>query len=458
MGQDASAAMNIEQELAHFVVHTQFEDLPLDAQRVVRHILTTVLGTAIAGAHEDGVNEALSVYGTPAQTQSARVLVHGMRVTAASAATINGLMARSLDFCDAMAPGLHIGSSLVPAALAAAEMAGGCNGREFLAALAVGAELAARMNLTEQGYAGLDPTGVAGVFGATAAASRILGLNATQAHNALALAFNRCGGSFQSNVDGSLAVRMIQGWVAGDGIACAQLAKAGLTGPEHFITGVYGYAKLYAKDPGFEVTVGHALGTDYRLLGTMFKKYPSCGMTQGATELALRLLKAGPIDPKHIDHIAVHVPAYGFRLVGHRFVLGSNPRVNAQFSLQYCVANALVRKASLLDHFRPEQINGPDVLSLAERVHVSHEPALDAREHTSVALQVRMTDGAVWCDALDIAPGFPGKPLTDEEHEQRFAACMAYAGREESALLAWLKSIDVCVDVREIVDLTLPIH
>lgn len=453
--------MSIEQELASFVTHTRVEDVPLQAQRVVRHILMTVVGTAIAGAHEDGVAEALKVYGTPAQAQSARVLVHGKRVTAASAATINGLMARSLDFCDAMAPGLHIGSSLVPAALAAAEMAGGCSGREFMVALCVGAELASRMNLNEQGYAGLDPTGVAGVFGATAAASRVLGLDAVQTRHALALAFNRCGGSFQSNIDGSLAVRMIQGWVAGDGVTCAQLAQAGLTGPVNFISGVYGYARLYAKDPGFEAAVGLGLGTEYRLVGTMFKKYPSCGMTQGATELALNLLQVHPMDPAHIHHIEVRVPAYGFRLVGHDFTLGENPRVNAQFSLQYCVANALVRKGATLDHFRPERINDSDVLTLAHRVHVVHDPALDAREHTSVVLQVTMNDGAVWRHALDIAPGFPGQALTDEEHAQRFAACLGYAARSDAtrqALLGRIESIDRCDDVRELVDLTFPDH
>lgn len=450
--------MNIEQELAHFVVHTRFEDLPPDAQRVVRHILTTVLGTAIAGACEDGVNEALRVYGTPAQAQSARVLVHGMRVTAASAATINGLMARALDFCDAMAPGLHIGSSLVPAALAAAEMAGGCHGREFLAALAVGAELAARMNLTEQGYAGLDPTGVAGVFGATAAASRILGLNVTETLNALALAFNRCGGSFQSNVDGSLAVRMIQGWVAGDGVTCAQLAKAGLTGPEHFITGVYGYARLYAKDPGFENRVIEDLGDDYQVLGTMFKKYPSCGMTQGATDLALNLLSAHRFDASRIASVNVRVPGYGYRLVGHEFNLGNNPRVNAQFSIQYCIANALVRRSATLDHFRPEMINDAAVLALTRRVRVQHDPSLDAREHTSVALSILLEGGEELSDDLDIAPGFPGNDLSDKDHADRFSACLAYAAigdGSQKALLDRLLTIEQCADVRELVDLTL---
>lgn len=368
-------------------------------------------------------------------------------------------MARALDFCDAMAPGLHVGSSLVPAGLAAAEMVGGCSGTDFLEALIVGSELASRMNLTEQGYAGLDPTGVAGVFGATAAAARVLRLDVQQTHHALALAFNRCGGSFQSNIDGSLAVRMIQGWVAGDGVTCARLALAGLTGPARFISGLFGYARLYAKDPDFVDTLAARLGSEYRVLGTMFKKYPSCGMTQGATELTLRLLGVHPIEVAQIEHVEVRVPGYGFRLVGHEFALGDNPRVDAQFSLQYGIANALVRRASTLDHFRPERIDDPEILQVCAKVRVLHEPALDAREHTSVALAIFMKDGQMLRDALDIAPGFPGDALDEQEHAARFSACMAYAGRSaaaERALHEQIESIDQCDDVSVLVDLTLP--
>lgn len=450
--------MQIEQKLATYVATTRIEEVPSNAVKVVRHILMTVLGTAVAGADEDGVQEALAVYGTPPGKQSARALVFGTRMPPASAAAVNGLMARALDYCDAMAPGLHIGSSLVTAALAAADARGGCNGKEFLTALVVGAELASRMNLSEQSYAGLDPTGIAGIFGAAAAAARILSLDEMQTRNALALAFNRCGGSFQSNIDGSLAVRMIQGWVAADGMNCALLASTGLSGPENFISGIYGYSALYAKEVEFQDRVSRSLGEDYRVLGTMFKKYPSCGMTQGATELVLRMQLKHGLDANRVSHVNVHVPGYGFRLVGHDFVLGGNPRVNAQFSIQYCIANALIRKSSTLEHFKPKNVDNPNILAFCKRVRVHHDVALDQRDHTSVAVSVVMQDGQTWDDQLDIAPGFPGNALTDQEQEGRFAACFSYAGRSEEsmrALKAQIEKIEECDDVRSLIELTL---
>src|SRR5699024_4507332 len=99
----------------------------------------------------------------------------------------------------------------------------------------------------EAQYDGFDPTGVAGVMGATAAAARIVGLPTEKTLHALALAFNRCSGSFQSNIDGSLAVRLIQGWVAQVAVECVELARAGLTGPHRFLTGTYGYLRLFGR-------------------------------------------------------------------------------------------------------------------------------------------------------------------------------------------------------------------
>lgn len=215
--------MSPEEQLADFVVTVKPTDISEDASRVVRNTILTVLGTVIAGATEDGCPQLRRLLVERGGKAEATTLVHGDRLPAASAALLNGTMARALDYCDAMAPGLHLGSAVVPAALAAAELRGRCSGETFFSGVAAGAEVGSRLNLTEEAYDGFDPTGVAGVIGATAAVCHILELTPAQTLHALALAFNRCGGSFQSNVDGSLAVRLIQGWVAESAVNCAIL-------------------------------------------------------------------------------------------------------------------------------------------------------------------------------------------------------------------------------------------
>lgn len=447
--------MQPEQQLAKFVTAVKTADVDAQALRTTRRVLLAAVGTGIAGAGEDGIAVLRTLLRDRGGKPEARSLVFGDALPAVAAAQLNGTMCRALDYCDAMAPGIHIGSSLVPAALAAAELAGGCSGEEFLAALVAGCELGARFNLTEAMYDGFDPTGVAIVFPATAAAARILKLDEKQTLNALGLAFNRCGGSFQSNIDGTLAVRVIQGWVAATGVECAQMARVGLTGPRNFLGGIYGYAHLYGRGRLEPQDVVAGLGSEWRLNRMMFKKYPSCGATQGLTELTLGLVRELGLTPGKVRSAEVRLNPYCHRLVGHEFEMGDNPRVNAQFSVQYCVANAIVRGDSQLAHFRPEMVADDAVLALAKRVRAVADPALDARGHSSVDVAVTTTDGQVHLRKLDIAPGYPGNELDDAQHQQRFLACMAYAARplpqrQVDAFLAAVAQLEALPDARSL--------
>lgn len=449
--------MTPEAQLAQFVTGVRPSDVPQMALATVRRVVMASVATGVAGAAEEGIEPLRKLLQTRGGRQEARTFVYGDPLPAHAAAQFNGTMCRALDYCDAMAPGLHLGSSLIPAACAAAELAGGCNGSEFVAALVAGCEIGARLNLTESMYDGFDPTGVAAGFAATAAAARILRLSENQTQNALGLAFNRCGASFQSNVDAVLAVRVIQGWVAQTGLECAQLALAGITGPAHFLTGVYGYGHLFGRDRLDAQQVVAGLGKEWRLNQVVFKKFPSCGATQGMTELMLQLVRELELQPQTVAHVEVRLNPYCHRLVGHAFELGENPRVNAQFSAQYCIANAIARQSSKLQHFRPAEIPDPLVQGLIGRIRCVGDPALDARGHTAVDVTVTTRDGRTERRQLDIAPGFPGNALSEEEHTERFRACMDYAAyplppRQISAFLEIAESLDALSDARRLVD------
>jgi len=424
--------MHKEKQFTQFVCTTAYQDLPSTVVDVIKNQLLTVLGTTIAGSTQTGCQTLIDYYRAQGGKEEASVLIHGGRLPAERAALVNAVMARALDFDDALTPGVHIGASTVTAGLAAAELRGGVPGEEFLVALLVGAEAGARLNLTEAAYNGLDPTGICTVFAAAATAARVLRLTPEETWNALALAFNRAGGSFQSNVDGSLAVRVIQGWVAESGVMCARLAREGITGPKNFLEGIYGYFPVYGKDlvdPAVSVV---DLGHRFECENILFKKYPSCGLTLGSTDLVVSLipeLKEKGYGGADVQKVEVKVPPYAYKLVGHPFEMGATPRVNAQFNIRYCVANALLRESSKLAHFEEEAIRDSRVLELAGRVDVIMDPAMEARGHTPVDMKATMKDGREFFRQLDIAPGFPGNPLSSEEHESRFRDCIAYAAR-----------------------------
>lgn len=454
-----------EQQLARFVVQQPVAGVPAEARAAVLHILRAVAGTALAGAGEDGIAGLRSLLLERGGAPQATLFVFGDRLPAAAAAQFNATLCRALDFCDAMAPGPHLGAAVIPAALAAAELAGGCSGEDFVAAVAIGAELVTRFNLGESQYDGFDPTGICVPFGAAAAAARLLGLDEAQTLHALALVFNRCGGSFQSHVDGSLGVRLTQGWVAQAAVECAQMARLGLTGPANFLAGSCGYAHLYGRDRLDAAALVAGLGEAWHLDRVMFKQFPSCGVTQGVTALVLRLAQAHGLQAAQVARAEVRLPPYAHRLVGQPFKLGGNPRVDAQFSAAWCVANALLRGRPQLAHFEPARVADPALQPLVQRIAVLADPALDARGHTAVDLAITTTDGRQLRDGLDVAPGYPGAALGEAQHQARLDDCLAYAAAaaprslspaQTAALRAALDDPAGMADARQLAALLVP--
>ncbi|MEZ5742037.1 MAG: hypothetical protein R3E68_23105 [Burkholderiaceae bacterium] len=236
------------------------------------------------------------------------------------------------------------------------------------------------------------------------------------------------------------------------------MAARGLTGPQNFLAGHYGYAHLYGRGTLEPAQVVSHLGGDWHLDRVVFKKYPSCGVTQGVTELALGLVADLQLTAGSVRRAQVRLPPYAHRLVGHPFQVGANPRVDAQFSAAYCVANALVRRSSTLAHFAPAQVLDPQLRDILSRIDVVADSALDARGHTAVDLVLVLDDGREHRRALDTAPGFPGAALSDAQHLARFDDCLAYAPRAPSPaqrerLLGTLGDLAAMSDARDLAGL-----
>jgi len=449
--------MGLEKTLAEYITEAKFEDLPGDPIATTRNVVLTIMGTTIAGARTEGCQEVVQQVREWGGKEESSILIHSGKVPACNAALANSFMARALDFCDGMSPGIHIGASSVPTGLAVAELVGGCSGKDFLTALVVGSELAARLNLSESAYNGFDPTGVCTVFATAAIAGKILELNSKQMLNALALVFNRSGGSFQSNIDGSLAVRLIQGFVSQSGIMCAQLAGRGITGPKDFLEGVYGYFHLFSGDEYDSQSILADLGTKFRMTNLLFKKYPSCGSTLASTDAILQVVEENNLVAEDIDQIMISVTPYTYNLVGSPFKIGENPKVDAQFNIQYCVANAILRRLPELRHFDEAYVRDPNVVDLIKKISVVSDTKLMERGNRTAALRVVTKEGRNYQAIVDRPRGFPDNPLIQEEHDKRFRDCMEYAGWSISddraeKILSSVRHLELLEDVRTLIN------
>lgn len=451
--------MDVEETIVSYILDTSFDELPEQAVEIGETLVLTVLGTTIAGATSEGCEAVVNQVKEWGGRREATILIHGGQVPAHNAAFANSVMARALDFCDGMVPGMHLGSTCVPTALAAAELTGGCSGKDFLASLVVGAEVAARINSCST-YDGFDPTGVCAIFAAAAIAGKMLRLNSSQMLNALAIAFNKSGGSFQSNVDGALAVRVIQGFASQSGIVCAQLAKKGITGPRNFLKGQYGYFHLYGKDKYDPETLVEGWGERFELTKLIFKRYPSCWSTASSINAILDLTRERSLTPEEVDRIDITMTPYPYRLVGHQFEIGDNPRVNAQFNVRYCVANALLRKSLRLEHLDEPAIREPKIMEIIDRIHVTLDTDLERQGHNAVVMRVRTKQGTTFEKIVQTPRGSPANPLTREEHIGRFYDCIDYAGKplpraNAEKVLALVSQLEELQDVCDFIPLLL---
>src|SRR3954451_4859402 len=186
--------------------------LPAAAALAAKANIFDTLACAGAGSSAAGVGEARDLALEWAGAAQATLLVFGDKVPAHHAAWVNGTMAHARDYDDTHdAAVLHAGVTVVPAALAAAELRGGAHGSDFIAGVAAGLEticrlgIATRIGIIESGFI---YTPLFGHFGATVAAGRILGLDVAQMINALGIAYSQVAGNHQVTRDGALTKRM----------------------------------------------------------------------------------------------------------------------------------------------------------------------------------------------------------------------------------------------------------
>ncbi len=451
--------MKTEKKLVEYVLDSKFDELPQKPIEIVKNVVLVVLGSALAGATNDVSQKVVDLVKGWGGKQEATILIHGGKVPACNAVLANSTISRCTDFEDAMIPGMHNGPVGVPMGLAAAELAGGCSGKEFLTSLTLGIELACRLNRMNwtSNYGGFKPTGVCSIFAGTAIVGRILKLNPEQMLNALALAFNRAAGSMQGNIDGAQSVALTAGSASQSAMLCVKLAQRGITGPKNFLEGPYGFFHLYAKDRFDAELVAGELGKRFELTNMIFKKFPSCGLTQACTQAALELIKEAGLTPENLASIHVRVQPYTYNVVGKPFEIGDIPRINAQFSIQYTIANMLLRKSSKPIHFEEENVREPKIMEIVKKIKVTSDPELNKLDQRGMDMEAKTKQGAVYHKSIFNPPGSPGNELTREEHLARFQDCVGFGkplpkGNPEK-IISMVDKIEKEKDIRNLISL-----
>jgi 2-methylcitrate dehydratase PrpD len=399
--------VTLARRLAEFAAGLEFERVPPEVIASARLRTLDILGIALAASTGDS---APSVFGAlDGWSAAGDCTVIGARRTAAAPLAIlaNGTLAHSLDFDDTHALSItHASAVVVPVALAVGE-AGGLDGRAVLTATVAGLEAITRLGMAVPGAfhaRGWHATAACGPFAAALVAGRLDGLDAGRLTAALGIAGSFASGLMEYLEDGSWVKRVHPGWAGHAGAVAAALARGGFTGPASVLEGRFGFyhALLGTKpDPAPFATLGQLWETP----GIGYKPYPCCHLVHAYLDCALQLRRAHALTADAVAAVECLVPAGEVPIVCEPRPAKVRPRTSydAQFSLAYTVASALIDGRVGLDTFAPERLGDARRLELAERVtHTIDENSsfpkgfpgwVRLRLHDGRTLEARAPDG-----------------------------------------------------------------
>jgi 2-methylcitrate dehydratase len=403
-----SGAMTIAERLAQFAARASYDDLSKAAREQLKIRVLDALACAI-GALE----------GAPVQLVRAQVeefdgaglcsLIGGGATPPDRAALYNSALVRYLDFNDSY---LTKGETCHPsdnlgAVLAASEY-GDASGRDFLAALALAYQVQCRLSdVAPVRDAGFDHV-TQGAYAVAAGGARALGLDPAHTAHAIAIA----GTAF--NALRVTRTGPLSHWkglaypnVAGAVTRTTFLARRGITGPlevfegeKGFMDAVAGYFELDWETEDLE-----------RVTQTILKKYNAEIHSQSVLEAVLELRAREHLSAADVERVELDVFDVAYRIIGggeegDKTVVRT--KEEADHSLPYLVAVALLDGEVMPEQYRPARIRSDDVQALLLRVAVRPDDGFSRRFPAEMPCRVRVTlrDGRVLTAELADYPGF----------------------------------------------------
>jgi 2-methylcitrate dehydratase PrpD len=445
-------AVGATARLAQFVVRSRAEDLPGVVWHEAKRSLVNFVGAALGGGRDPAVELALRALGPYFGPPQATLIGRRERADGLAASFLNAVAANVLEFDDTHLPTvIHPAAPVAPALFALAEE-GTVGGRDLLHAFVLGVEAECRIGLAvspahyRQGW---HITSTCGVFGAAAAAGKVLGLDERQMIWALGNASAQSAGLIESL--GSMAKSISVGNAARNGLFAARLAQQGFTGPERAIEGSFGFARVMSETADFDaITAG--LGEDWQIRQNAHKPYP-CGVVLfPVVDGVLELRAQHRLRPEDIARVAVR---------GHPLLRLRTDRPepadgrSAKVSLQHTVAVALIDGAAGVAQYDDRRVADPAVLALRGKVAVEEDAMVPVE---TAFVTVTTQDGRTLPTHVTKARGTMARPMRDSELEAKFRDLAAGGAPEIDAdrLLAALWALDRAADAAPAIRLAAP--
>jgi len=419
--------------LVDFLAALKPSDLPANVFDRARYLLLDYLGVAIRGSCAESSAPVYRMIERVAAPGHATVIGKDIRTLPGYAALANGTAAHAIELDDTHNAGsIHLGAVMFSTALALAETLSDLQPDHFLTAVVAGYEIAARIAMAvqpkEHYLLGFHPTATCGVFGAAVTASKLLGLSADQMLSAVGIAGSMAAGSLEFLADGAWTKRLHPGLAAQNGMQAAMLAAEGFHGPSRILEGRDGFLGGHSRRPIADFLTDD-LGKSFEILRTSVKPHACCRYMQGPIDAILALVDEHDIRPTEVHQIEVAVLEAGWPLVVEPRAQKYHPEsiVEAQFSMPYGAAVAVIDRAAGLEQFSEARLQSADVRGFLDRVVMSKNPEIEKTfpaEWPAIAT-IHLENGRRFEKMISHPKGDPKNPLTWPELIAKFRALAA---------------------------------
>ena len=438
-----AAGSTIAEVLAKYATTLRYEDLPPAVVRLVKRVMIDTFGCAIGGYSAEPSQIAVKLAGGVSAINSATVLCKGIKTSPDLAAFADGVMIRYMDFNDGyIGAGSGHPSDTIAALLPTAEVTG-ASGRDLILATVLAYEVYCKFCdvFNYQSY-GMDYATVGGFAGLVGAA-RLMGLTQQQIVHAIGISVAG-NSSLAQTRRGTLS-----NWKACScaealrkAIFAAQLAQAGMTGPEQVFEGREGFFNLIKMKP-FTLP---KLGEPFGIMRSLTKRFALGQYAQTVAQAGAEA-HATIKDIGEVQEVILHISGNSIR------IMADSPdkwrpknRETADHSIPYAAAVALRYGTVEEKYYDEEYLRDPRLLDLVSRVKVVHSDEADRRqlEGNLCELELVLKSGERKTVRVEYHRGHFKNPMTDAELEEKFRslARRQLSAQKTDALLAQLWALD----------------
>jgi 2-methylcitrate dehydratase PrpD len=416
--------VNITDQICQFALDTKLQDIPGEVIRIAKEFVLDSVGATLIGSLETISRISRKYVEENGGKPDSGVIGGGFRTSANNAAFLNGISnhAPELEACADFAGGNPV--SVIPVALALGEKTKLSGGR-ILEAIIVGFEVQGKMGLGttpashNKGWCSI---ALHGSIGAAVTAAKLLDLNSDQFKMALGIAADQASGLMRQV--GTMAHLMEGGFGCRNGMLAAELAGMGATATNDIFDGSPSFWETYVGEGDFDPEKMIAnLGDPFYFLspGISMKKYPCCFFMHRGLDAVLSLIKENSISYEDVDYVEAGITPFLYKNLGSHGDLKSGDM--ARFSLEHCLAAAILRKEVDVKSFTDEIVQSREFLEAREKIRLTvHSEWASGRSALVIPISIMLKNGEHFTKRVEKVKGSAELPLDREEQLERYRA------------------------------------